>query len=100
MKIGNLLDEPTKSAANVSRNAGIWILRETLDVHFVNHGLGGRTARGCIIFPVIGSWIDNDALHRRGGVLASFLSRQARVILGSHYSATIRVEQTFGGIKA
>ena len=52
-----------------------------------------------VALPVVGTAIHDDALHRRGGVVASQARSIAAVILGNNNAAPIGVEENLGGIK-
>ena len=58
---------------------------------------GRRSER--VAFPVVCGWIDYDALHRRGGIVAFEARGIAAVIAGDGYGAPIGIKQNLRGIE-
>src|SRR4029077_1199556 len=73
--------------------------REAAHVHLVNDGLRSPSAKRSIAFPIVRMRIDDDALHRRRGVVTSAARRFAAVILWNGDDAPVRIQQHLGGIK-
>src|SRR5260370_11977482 len=73
--------------------------REAAHVHLVNDGLRSRPAKRSIAFPIVRLRIDEDALHRRGGVVTFQAGGLAAVLLWNGDGASVRIQQHLGGIK-
>src|SRR4026209_252586 len=69
-QVGNLLDQPGVGAARGRRDTGALMLREAADVEFVDDRLDERRSEWRVSLPVVLARIDDDALHRDGGVVA------------------------------
>jgi hypothetical protein len=100
LEIGNLLDEPAKSAARLFTDSGARMPGKTFDVHLVDDCLRGGPLKWFIAFPIIQVGIDNDTLHRRRGVVSLLLGRLTRVISRNGHSSPIWVEQNFRRVES
>ncbi len=107
LEIRDLLDESAESAACRFRDAGAWMPRKSLYMHFIDNRLRGWPSEWCVAFPVVQTWIHDHAFHRRGGIVTFWSRRFTGVVPRNGDSAAIRVEQdlrrikthSFGGIE-
>src|ERR1700683_2986887 len=68
---------------------------KSADVHFVNNSAGGRALQGNVSFPIISTWIHDDAFHRARG----FDCSAPVVTPGNGHAAAIGIEKNLGGIE-
>src|SRR5215510_6820219 len=74
--------------------------RKTAHVHFIHDGLRGGTIQRRVAFPIVYKRIDDDVLHRRGGIISFPSRRFATVVLWNNRAARIWIEKDFSRIKA
>ena len=55
---------------------------------------------GCVAFPIVGGWIDHDALHRGSTVSSGPFGGIAAVAIRNGHATAVGVEKDLGGIEA
>ena len=75
------------------------MLRESGDMHLVDHGRGEGPAQWRITLPIVQVGVDYHALHRDRIVLPVLARRLARVPIGHDDRAPVRIEEHLGGIE-
>jgi hypothetical protein len=78
LKVGNLLDQPSVSAALRRRDARARMPGEPADMHLVDDRLHKGSAEKIIPLPVICAHVDDHALRRRSGIVSA-ISRASRL---------------------
>ena len=53
----------------------------------------------CVAFPIVGLHIHDHALHRFRGIVSNLPGGVATVVLWNRRTASIRIEENFGGIE-
>jgi len=65
LQVRNLLDQPRIRASLLLGNGGVWVSRESANMHFIEDSAGERMIERAIALPVIPAKICDDAF--RGG---------------------------------
>src|SRR5262249_55947439 len=70
LEIRNLLNQTSIGAARLLTDSSVRVGGDPANVHFVDDGPGGRQSWRGVALPIIRARIDNNALHRRRGIVA------------------------------
>src|SRR5438270_8772949 len=99
LQIRDLLDHPRISPAPLRRDPRARVLRESGDMHLVDHGRGEGPAQWRVTLPVVQVGVDYHALHCDRIVLPVLARRLARAPIGHDDRAPVRIEEHLGGIE-
>src|ERR1700733_11453249 len=96
----DFVDHAGVGAAFGGCHPGARMSREPADMHLVDDGSLERMARRCIVLPIIGGGIDNDALECGGGIVSWLVSRLAAPCGWPRDAFAVGIEQHFAGVEA
>src|SRR5271166_6315031 len=99
LEVWDFLDHARIGPPPLRGDPRAWMLRETRNMHLVDHGLGEGPAQRCVALPIVDIGIDHHALY---GVRVGFAVSArgvARVSIGHDDGASIGIKEDLGGIE-
>jgi hypothetical protein len=98
LKVRDLLNQTGERAAGLLADTGTGVAGKAAHMHFIDDGLRGWPPQRLVAFPIVGGWIDHDALHRGSTVNSGLFGGIAAVEIRNGDATAVGIKKDLGGI--